>query len=429
MPTRSLIRDFLAHDDGGIAILVAFGMAMVIGAAAVAIDLSYAYVERNRLQVAADAAALAGANALPDQDAARVSAVEYASRNMPVETHGAVLQTSDVEIGVWDAASRSLAVGATPPNAVRVTTRRQSANGNALDLFFARALGFASMDLSAAAVAGGTRRPLCLLALDPASTGSLELLSNAGVNANSCDIQVNSTHDAALKAGEDNSLSADRICVSGGTSIDEDASVSPTPQTSCPPVQDPLSRRDPPSYGGCDHNNASYDSHTGSLDPGVYCGGLEILGDSTVTLNPGIYVIKDGDFFVDSNSSLSGDGVGFYLTGGALIHFTSNVQIALKAPRSGDMAGVLFFQDRADGGTHRFDSNNASLLEGTIYLPDGIFSTNSNTAIGAGSAFTLYIAKRFTLDSNAVFEINSDYDGTDVPVPSGLDTIASSLLD
>ena len=65
-------------------------------------------------------------------------------------------------------------------------------------------------------------------------------------------------------------------------------------------------------YGACNHHGKTVDSLTTTLQPGVYCGGLTIKGNANVTFAPGEYIIKDGKFFVDSNSKVSGQGVGFF---------------------------------------------------------------------------------------------------------------------
>ena len=162
--------------------------------------------------------------------------------------------------------------------------------------------------------------------------------------------------------------------------------------------------------------------------PGVYCGGLHIDGNSIVTLDPGEYIIKDADFHVDSNSSIDGDGVGIYLTNDATLHFDSNTQVDLSAPTTGDMAGMLIFQDRADSGTNSIDSNAVAKLEGTIYMPSGVLSSDSNTNITGSSAFTIIIASQMVLDSNATLTFNTDYKDSDVPLPGELAS-TGSLVD
>lgn len=420
---------FRRDERGGVAVLMAVGLVMLLGAAAIAIDLSYAYVERNRLQVAADTAALAAANALPDETAARAAALDYAGRNMPTDAHGDVLVESDVDIGNWDDSTRSFTIGATPTNAVRVSTRRDAANGNPLGLFFGRALGIASLDLSASAVAGGTRRPLCLLALDPLAEGALAMGGSAGVVANGCDVQVNSESEEALTAEGSAALEADRICVHGGYDQEGSSGITPAPATGCPAVADPLEWLQAPADGLCDHSGASFSDHSGGLGPGVYCGGLSIDGASNVTLSPGIYVIKGGNLRISDSSVVTGDYVGFYLTDGALIDFGGAASISLKAPSDGEMAGVLIFQDRNENGTHVFDSSAITRLEGTVYLPGGVLRGQGSSPIGGASAFSIYIARRFELGAGGGFDINSDYEASDVPLPARLDTVGSALLD
>ena len=427
--SKQIAEEFARCDSGGIAVLMAAGLAVLIGAAAIAIDLSYAYVERNRLQIAADTAALAAANELPDESAARAAAQDFAARNMPDEGHGDVLMESDVAIGVWDSSNRTFTADATPPNAVRVSTRRTEANGNALGLFFGRALGIGSLDLSASAIAGGTRQPTCLIALDPSSSQSLLLRDSAGVAANGCDVQVNSDDDEALTTRHLSTIDANRICVHGDYAELDSSQNTPAPISGCPELVDPLSWLEPPDSSGCDYDEAEYSGFTGTLDPGVYCEGLRITDGSNVTLNPGIYVIKDEVLKIDSLAEVTGEDVGFYLTDGATIDFAGGARISLKAPTSGDMAGILFFQDRSDSGSHDFDTENTVQLEGTVYLPNGVLRSSAFGHIGGGSAFTIYIAHRFELDGVAGLDINSDYENSDVPLPARLDTVGSALLE
>ena len=78
---------------------------------------------------------------------------------------------------------------------------------------------------------------------------------------------------------------------------------------------------------------------------------------------------------------------------------------------------MIFFEDRNAplNREHYFDSNNISRLEGAIYLSRGQFWTDSNTQIAADSAFTIIVANRIRLDSNATLVLNADYDSSSVP--------------
>ncbi|MBP1745191.1 MAG: hypothetical protein H6Q58_2169, partial [Firmicutes bacterium] len=75
------MKKFLHNQKGSVLILVAVGMAVFMGMAAFSIDLGSAYVTKANLQKAADAAALAGAQMLPNSTSAKTKAIEYAGKN------------------------------------------------------------------------------------------------------------------------------------------------------------------------------------------------------------------------------------------------------------------------------------------------------------------------------------------------------------
>lgn len=421
-------KSFGSDQRGAVMIWLSVSMIALIGLATLAIDMSYLYVTQTRLQGAADAAALAAASELPDEAAARTVAIDYAVKNMPVAEFGNVLAPADVEVGSWDAAARAFSAGANPINAVRVSTRRAHENGNAANLFFANVLGVAQANVSTSAIAGPGLAPLCILALDPSASGALSLDSNASIAADTCRVHVNSTSLSALSTNSTASITAQDICVTGDYSQGGSSTLTPTPMVSCAALDDPLAGLAPPAVGACDHTNAVYDDDDGdTLDPGVYCGGLRILDEGEVTLNPGTYIVSDAPLFVDSSASLSGSGVTFYLTDGATLSFNSNSRIDLTGATSGPLAGLVFFQDRNDTGTNTLDSNNIARLEGTLYFPNGVLESNSNSTIGGSSAYTLLIARRFRFDSNAGVVLNTDFASSSVPVPAGLGATATAL--
>ncbi|MEE9161501.1 MAG: TadG family pilus assembly protein [Candidatus Neomarinimicrobiota bacterium] len=134
---------------------VAFSMVLLLGVTALALDAGLLYVMRNRLQATADAAALAGAIQLPDEATASTEPLIYADKNMPFVDHGTVLDPSDVVLGNWQPFARIFTAAGDPINAVQVTTRKAAANGNPVNLFFAKLMGYDQMDVSALAIAAG----------------------------------------------------------------------------------------------------------------------------------------------------------------------------------------------------------------------------------------------------------------------------------
>jgi Flp pilus assembly protein TadG len=153
MKIRDGWRNLFRNQQGVVAIIVAGVMSVLVGFAALAIDMSYAYWMRNMLQVTASSAALAGSTQLPNDANVAVRAIEYAQKNMDPAIHGSVLVASDVITGNWDPDTRTWSPGVSPRNAVQVTTRRAAVNGNEVDLFLASAVGLATTDISTSAIA------------------------------------------------------------------------------------------------------------------------------------------------------------------------------------------------------------------------------------------------------------------------------------
>ena len=87
-------------------------------------DLGFLYSLRGKLQNTADAAVLAAVGDLPDEDAARATAVDLATKNIPAAGHGTVLANADVVVRNWDAGTRTFTPAGSPMNSVRVVTRR-----------------------------------------------------------------------------------------------------------------------------------------------------------------------------------------------------------------------------------------------------------------------------------------------------------------
>jgi Flp pilus assembly protein TadG len=408
-------------ERGAVFAFVALILMVLIGFSALAIDVGHLYLSRARLQSAADAAVLAAAQELPDTGSALAKLHEFASKNLAAERYGTVVVESDVGFGQWNAGGQSFTAGASPANAVRVTARMAEANSNPVSLFFGRALGFATVDVVVEAVATASR-PVCLLALEPSASQALYLDSNAQLNAPGCTVHVNSSNSRGIELKSNSGMAAAGICVSGGYRDDSTGSITPEPETGCPQLDDPLSSLAAPAIGSCTYTGLVLDNAITTLSPGVYCDGLTIKGNSNVTFEAGTYIMKGKSFFVDSNSSVQGSGLFFYLDGkDAVIDFNSNSQVDFTASATGPYAGVLFFHSRNVSSLpiHRIDSNsNNKRLEGAIYLPNAKLLVDSNGAVGGGSPCMIMIARRYEFNSNSVIDLAADRSNCSVPLPA-----------
>jgi Putative Tad-like Flp pilus-assembly len=283
------IRALLRDQRGNIAMLFALVVGVLFAFSALAVDGGHLYVLKSKLQRTADAAALAAASQLPDEDDARAEALEYALKNMSVEEHGSTLVDDDIEFGYWHPGTKSFVPAGEPVNAVMVTTRRSAANGNPAGTYFAGLMGYDEVDIETTSVAGRVSA-VCILALDPSSESAF-LVNNGSVITEGCAVQVNSDDPYALDVTSNGTMETLETCVQGGTRIL--GSATPPPTTGCPPVSDPLAGLEEPTVGGCDHTNMVLSApNTYNLTEGVYCGGLVIKGQAEVTMASGLYIMK-----------------------------------------------------------------------------------------------------------------------------------------
>nr|WP_240454583.1 pilus assembly protein TadG-related protein [Caulobacter sp. 17J65-9] len=161
----------LAEDrSGAVLVYVGLTLAALLGVGALAVDGAQMYVTKTRLQVVADAAALAAAQELPDKAKATAAALGVAEANMPSAQNGAVLSAADLQFGVWNPDTRTFTAGGTA-NAVRVLAGRTSARSNPLPLTLASVFGSTFADVSAQSV-GLKRMVEIALVLD--NTGSMK---------------------------------------------------------------------------------------------------------------------------------------------------------------------------------------------------------------------------------------------------------------
>jgi len=151
---RTLCVRFSDDERGSVLPLVGLCMVVILGFAAVAIDLGQQHALETQLEGTADAAALAAATQLPDEKKARKKALEYVEKNMPAAANGTVLDDADVLFGTWYAHRREFVVGGPVINAVQVTVRRSDRNGNPAPRFFLHIFGQEHADLSAQSLAG-----------------------------------------------------------------------------------------------------------------------------------------------------------------------------------------------------------------------------------------------------------------------------------
>ncbi len=252
---------------------------------------------------------------------------------------------------------------------------------------------------------------ICVIGLDKSDDATVSLETNAMISAPKCAVYSNSGSTSGLVATGNSNLIAQLTCSAGGHSGMPKNYNQELPLTDCPIVSGPLASRPAPSVGPCKEKDAEYSHHVGSLQPGVYCGGLTIKASSEVTLKPGVYIIKDGPLVIESSSTVEAKGVGFYFAGSnASFLFESSSQVDIEAPISGPLAGLVAFQDRSSPETDFvITSNKARKLLGTIYLPNGNLIVAANNKVADGSAYTAIVVRRLRLSKGPNLVLNTKY--------------------
>lgn len=291
-------------------------------------------------------------------------------------------------------------------------------------VFFPGPIGANAGPVTAEAIAEihGETQNLCVIALDTNSDRTISLDSNATIDAPNCTIYSNSTRPKGISVLSNAKLNSQLTCSAGGKEGSA-TNYKPAPLLDCPQIEDPLASRPHPPVGPCDHTKFKKKDFVGTISPGVYCGGLSIDGNSRVIMSPGVYVIKEGDFKVDSNSEVTGEEVGVFLTGKkGRFEFTSNAKVRLSAPKTGPMAGLLFMEDNTieKETKHRITSDFTEYLVGTIYLPRGSFLIDANQDVAGASEFTVLVVRQLELKSGPHLVLNTDYGAVDVPLPDGV---------
>ncbi len=359
-----------AADDqrGQVVVLLVMSIVLILGACALVVDVGTWYVTKQRVQTAADQAALAGASALPQSpDAAASMALVQGRKNY----NGATFQVDTPYNG--------------DPNQVRVSARVNAG------LFFAGLLGIGHVQIGARSTAkahpgSGSSAIYAGDTACGASTGLLVRVNNITetgiIHSNgSVDIQWPGVHGPISYGGPNNCPPIGGN--SGGGSIDPTTWVWPEPfQT---------------SDFACTYTAPSFNL-SGAIPPGVYCAtgaGATVGGDATATIR------------VNTGASGNVTLIGWKVT-------ISDHNISL-APNS---KGVLAFAtgNITSPGTGAIDINgNNMTVSGTMFAPNGRVNLNGNSGFTANAFLE---GKQVEIDGN-----NWTLNGTGAFVPAGIPSL------
>ena len=400
------------QERGAVLILFTLASVVLIGFLGLAIDVGMLYLQKQKVQSAADAGALGAAQAMRRGQTGSITdlaRMESARNGFTHEVDGVVVSVNNPPLGGQKAGNSAY-------TEVVVTQPFQT--------YFLRILGQKTASVSARAVATVGAASGCIYAMSSSVEGAVRV---DGRLVTDCGIISNSSSSKSLEfAGGTLSAAYYRVV---GNYI---GNVVPTPTTRAAATPDPLLSMSAPPFPAANFYSTSV-SGTVTLDPGVYHGGISIASYANVTFNPGVYVMNGGNLFAAGKNTLNGTGVTFYFTANQTVPATRPAGFVLSktytpgtvlinggtategitnfsAPTSGPTEGKLFIQDRTQPSSSPFDiqGSNQTDIEGVIYFPGTDILYQNSTENRAH--YTIIVGKTVRLDGGgANLRVKNDY--------------------
>ena len=399
--------EFKRDSEGSVASIFALSLVPLVGLVGAAVDYSAANRARTSLQAGLDAALLAGAK----DGSTSWTTTALNTFNSNVKTNAATAISPVFQLTSTRAYTGT--VTATVPSS------------------FLNVLGVSGINVRVAGtvtVPPSTGAYYCVMALNRTAESALQLTGNASItiNAPKCVIQVNSSSVRAVDMNGNTVIKSVENCFVGGIRTVGNSTITPAPNATCKPIPDPFANYPRPTVGACDFTNYRLSGNqTVTLQPGVYCGGMNFSSHVNVTFAPGLYVIKDG-VISESGGTFTGNGVSFFLTGNnASLQLSGQANWHLIAPANGPLPGFAIFLD-PDGpsglaGTASSLSGQAELyFEGIVYLPTQEVTVSGTASAFAPSPYTSYIGDTLRFVGNGDLVINNDTSLTALPLPTSL---------
>jgi Flp pilus assembly protein TadG len=380
---------------------------LMIGVMGLVVDVGWAYFRRQVAQTAADAAVLAAATGASKSSPGSFTCGSNSvacQDPTPCPTSIPTPLTNNLQAGCLyaqqagfsEASGQTVLISAnttSPPPGVPgvtvpywVTVSVSESQKQTFAAIFNRFLNIGAHATASVFPSPGN----CIYALD--NTG-VDISVNGSVSVSTaCGIYADSTSNSALSVVGSGSVTVTGASINlvGGYSANSNTQVSPTPNTGVNPAQDPFASMPTPTPGSCVSSGISLKSNdTETINYGTYCGAITLGGQSSLTLNPGLYIVQGG-LTVGGGATLSGTGVTIYIQSGS-ISVAGGASINLSAPTSGTYEGVAIFQDRSDTSSMGLNGGASQTISGAVYAPAANLTfTGGSTTLSTNTMLVAY---------------------------------------
>lgn len=345
----------LRDESGQAMILTLLCMTCLLGMVGFAADVGTLFYAKRNLQIAADAAAIAGAAELNYGDMT-------AAADAAAAQNGVIIGANGGGVAVNDPPSEGAYAGKAGYVEAIVWQTEPT--------FFMKIFHITSQRVAARAVAysGGTGI-CCICQMRPNGSDAMELQGSFDVSAPACPVQVNSNASDALQfTGGGGSLTAGSVGVAGGDG-GQTGDSTPAPVTGVAQISDPYNAYSGPTPTGC--VTPSGGTLTGTLTAGCYSaptGGTLTIHNAV--LGAGTYVLEGNVNLTGTVTSGTG-GTTLDIVNGALTEGTNTVlNLVAPLPGSGPPGGIAIMEPPTNSNLMLFDFGSSSgTIDGVIYAP------------------------------------------------------------
>jgi Flp pilus assembly protein TadG len=408
----------LAADRGGAAITLAISLSGIIGFAGLGTEAASWYLTKRAMQGAADAAASTAAAALAaGTQSGSILANEAksitASYSFADGSNGTTVTVNyPPQSGDYQSSPAiEVLIGQPQPRLLSALFLAQD------PIISARAVALANTSQTGQA---------CVVALDPNSETAVTTSGSPALDFPGCSLYVNSPSASALTMTGGATIHANVAYLAGnvsGTGLSATNGI----YTGVDPLIDPYANAAVPVYSSCNSNNykltggASESKTVGSSGVYVFCNGVTLTGNSSLTLGAGTFIIDRGQLAIGGGSSLTAT------SGTTIILTTSNPSqacattkidggaiVSLTAPTSGALSGIALYQDRAcaDHSSDNSLSGGATQnIVGAIYFPQQIVDYAGGSPTG-GAQCTQLLAWKIDFNGGSTFQNDCTGTGT-----------------
>jgi hypothetical protein len=436
-PWKNLLRKLrLSHfgksEEGQTLVLAGLAMVVLMMMAGLGIDVGYLRYQKEQMQKATDAGALAAASALIYNGNYVTAATNDTGAN-------GFTPTQVVVNGFCTPSGTSICVAVnTPPLTpgdpfMGVPGYVEVIVEQGRPTFFMPVAGFPLVSVSSRSVASAVANSSgCIYALDSNQLDSQTLLIDSNVTLGAaCGMYVESDNPQAFYNLSADSVAASYIGIVGsyysnGTlSCNSNSPGQPCPGTGIAQFPDPFVNVPAPTV-----NPVCQMPSGNNYQAGTYCTGINITSPGTYTFGPGVITVMGGINVSSSGVTLNtaNGGVLFYLTptsGGSYqgITIPGTTIVNLTAQTTGPQAGILFFQDRsispAGAASSSFNGSGGNGFIGAFYFPTTKLKY-TGTPVPTVSNSALLVA--WQIEFNGSAQLNNKV------LPGGLSPLSSARL-